>query len=280
MEEDVGRRADLGEDAVLENRDPIADPERLVEVVRDEDDRLVKVLLEVDELVLHLGADQRIERREGLVHEEDLRVGAQRAGEADALLHAARELARILVLVAGETDRIDPARGLVAHDRALEAAHLQPVADVLDDRAVRHQAEALEDHAHLGAPEVHQRLGIELEHVLALDDDLAVRRVDQPVEMPDQRRLARSRQAHDDEDLALFDVERDVVQAERVAGLPEELVLAHPGLDLRQDAGRVGAEDFRDVADGDLGHGRKVSDLSNVVGGARSGSRGGEGVGR
>ena len=64
-------------------------------------------------------ADQRVERREGLVHEQDLGVGAERAGEADALLHAAGQLRRVAVLVAGEADRLDP---LAARARAARPA--------------------------------------------------------------------------------------------------------------------------------------------------------------
>ena len=40
----------------------------------------------------HVRADQRIERAEGLVHQQDVGIGRERAGEADALLHPAREV--------------------------------------------------------------------------------------------------------------------------------------------------------------------------------------------
>ena len=53
---------------------------------------LPSVLRQLPELVLQLAADQRIERAERLVHQNDLRVGGERAGQSDALLHAAREL--------------------------------------------------------------------------------------------------------------------------------------------------------------------------------------------
>ena len=48
-------------------------------------------------LVLHVAADERVERAERLVVEHHLRVDRERAGEADALLHAARELVGELV---------------------------------------------------------------------------------------------------------------------------------------------------------------------------------------
>ena len=39
----------------------------------------------------HLVAGERIERRERLVHQQNVRIEQQRAGDGDALLHAAGE---------------------------------------------------------------------------------------------------------------------------------------------------------------------------------------------
>ena len=156
--------------AVLEDGDAVAEAERLVEVVGDEDDGLLEPALQLHELVLHLAPDQRVERREGLVHEQDLGVGAERAGEADALLHAAGELRRVAVLVAGKADRRRPIRA--ARSRRLRLRHaldLEAVGDVVDDGAVREQAEALEDHRRLAAAEPLQLADRQAEHVDAVD---------------------------------------------------------------------------------------------------------------
>ena len=48
--------------------------------------------------VLQVRARQRVERAERLVEQQHLRLHRQRAGEADALLHAAGDLRRPLVL--------------------------------------------------------------------------------------------------------------------------------------------------------------------------------------
>src|SRR3546814_3992171 len=77
----------------------------------DEDDGLAQHRLQAQELVLHLAADQRVERRERLVEEPDLRLHRQRAGDADALLLAARQLARIVGLAALEADQLDHLAG-------------------------------------------------------------------------------------------------------------------------------------------------------------------------
>ena len=58
-----------------------------------EQDRLGELLLEAQELVLEALADDRVDRAERLVHEHDRRVCGERAGDADALALAARELA-------------------------------------------------------------------------------------------------------------------------------------------------------------------------------------------
>ena len=70
-------------------RDFVAELERLIKVVAHEQDGLAHPLLQREQLILQLAADQRIERGEGLVHEQDVRIGGERACQADALLHAA-----------------------------------------------------------------------------------------------------------------------------------------------------------------------------------------------
>ena len=90
------RRAGLDDPAALHDRDRVADLERLVEIVADEDDGLVQPLLQLEQIVLQLVADQRVEGGERLVHQQDVGVGGEGAGEPDALLHAAGELVREL----------------------------------------------------------------------------------------------------------------------------------------------------------------------------------------
>ena len=50
-----------------------------------------------EQVFLHLAARQRVERRERLVHEQDLRLHRHRARDRDALLHAARQRVRKVV---------------------------------------------------------------------------------------------------------------------------------------------------------------------------------------
>ena len=68
--------------------------------------------------VFELGARQRVDRSERLVEQQDLRRERDRARDRDALLHAARELPRIVLREAFE---VHGAQGLVDRARACSA---------------------------------------------------------------------------------------------------------------------------------------------------------------
>ena len=70
-----------------------------VQVVRDEDVREVELVLEVLEQVEDLRLHGDVERRDGLVADDQLRVDRERARDADALALAAGELVREPVVV-------------------------------------------------------------------------------------------------------------------------------------------------------------------------------------
>ena len=78
--------------------------DRFVDLVGDEQDGLAPLLPDAHQLGLHDLAGLRIERGERLVHQQDFGIDRERAGEIDALAHAAGELARIIVLEAFKAD--------------------------------------------------------------------------------------------------------------------------------------------------------------------------------
>ena len=146
IEDDILRLAVLDDAAGLHDRDVAAELHRLVQIVRDEDDGLPELALQIEELVLQAGADQRVEGGERLVHEQDVGVGRERAREADPLLHAARELVGVLVAPLLEPDQLEL---LGDHLVALGLGHatqLEAEADILGDRAPGQQRELLEHH--------------------------------------------------------------------------------------------------------------------------------------
>ena len=95
--------ADLLEHAVAHRRDPVAHRHRLDLVVRDVDGRRADLVLQSPDLRPRLRAQLRVEVRERLVHEEDLRLAHERAAERDALALPAGERARLAV-----EERLDP----------------------------------------------------------------------------------------------------------------------------------------------------------------------------
>ena len=133
-------------------------------------------------------------RKGRLVEQHDARVHAQRAGDRHALLLAAGELARIFVRLLGDLHPLQEVHGdllglllrHLAHPDRRERA-------VFEDRQVREEVEVLEHHADLAAHLVDllQVVG-ELD---AVDDDLALLVLLQPVDAADHRRLARARTA-------------------------------------------------------------------------------------
>ncbi len=122
----------------------------------DEHHRLVDLAAEAHHLVLHVAADQRVERRERLVEEHDRRVGGERPGESDPLLLTAAQLVRLVGAHPAESDQLERLLGRRPPLRLVDAAQLEPEGDVVDQRAVRQQPEVLEHHRDLVAADLEQ----------------------------------------------------------------------------------------------------------------------------
>jgi hypothetical protein len=159
--------------------------------VGHDDHRLGQARLQVAELVLQAGADQRIERAEGFVHEQDRRIRGQGAGEADALPLAAAELRRE---PSGDLRGVEAEQG----EQLVNALTLplgRPAEQVGDDRGVIGRGEVREEagllHDVPDAPAQGDR--IERRAVLAVDDDAPGRRLQEAVDELQQRGLAAPR---------------------------------------------------------------------------------------
>src|SRR6185503_18842957 len=96
-----------------EDVDAVAEIDRFLDRVGDEEDRRLRFLPEIDQQLLHVQPRRRVERAEGLVLQDDARREYQSPRDGDALAHAARQLARILAGVAldVEPDLGDPGAG-------------------------------------------------------------------------------------------------------------------------------------------------------------------------
>ena len=142
------------------------------------------------------------------------RVDRERAGDADPLALAAGELVREPVVVLRvEPDDLEQLRdAALALGRRADAVDVERLGDDEADALARveRRVRVLEDHHHL-APERAHVLARELRDVPALEDDLAVRRLEQLHDAARHRRLAAAGLADDAERLALPEGEADPV---------------------------------------------------------------------
>lgn len=72
----------------------MAEKKGFADVVGDEDDGFVEAAGEGAEFALKFGAGDGIEGAEGLVHQENRRIGSKSTGDTDTLALTAGELAR------------------------------------------------------------------------------------------------------------------------------------------------------------------------------------------
>src|SRR4029079_444707 len=132
-----------------------------------------------------------------------VRIGGERAGEADTLLHAAAELVREMALEAGEPDHVDQ---LSADGAALVCRHalqFEAKLDVALHRAPRQQPELLKHHGAVGAGAGDR---------LAVQADLAGVRLDQAKQHVEERALAAAGRADDRKEFAFADVDVEALQ--------------------------------------------------------------------
>src|SRR4029079_18646675 len=172
--------------------------------------------------------DRDVESRDRLVGDDQLRAQSERAGDADALPLPARELVGEAVVVLGrEADH--PQQVLDALLALLAVADPVDAHRVADDRAdalarVQARVGVLEDHLHLAAQRP-QLARAELADPLAVEDDVAGGRLEQPHDAAAERRPAAAGLADETERLALGDAQRDVVHRVHARHLPREHAL-------------------------------------------------------
>ena len=177
-----------------------------------------------------------------------------------------------MILEAFEADELDLLYAAAARFFLSLSADHQAIDDVLQHGLVGQQRKPLEDHGHLAASKCAKRIPIHAEHVHAIHLDTAGGRLDEPIEVADEGRLAGARQTHDDEGLAGLDVEGHVANADDMPGTFKELGLADAAAHLLKHGLRFGAEDLVDVLYPDLdvlgGHGirPRLDDVAASVG--------------
>src|SRR5471030_1886362 len=187
-------RAVLDHPALAHHGDVVADLGRDTEIMRDEQHGEVQPHTDLVEQLQHLLLHRYVERGDRLVGDQQLGLHGERAGDADALALAARELVRVAV----ERIGIEP-YGLHQFFRAderfaaLQAEIHRPLDDRLADRDARiHRAVGiLEDDLHAAAvrPQLPGRHGGDLG---LAEIDLALAGIDQARDAARHGRLARA----------------------------------------------------------------------------------------
>ena len=105
--------------------------DRLLDVVGDEQHRLLAPLPDAEQQFLHQPARLVVERAERLVQQQDLGIVGERAGDRGALLHAAGKLLWPMVLEPLEPDEVDIGCDDPAPAPSGHAAFAQAEGDVL-----------------------------------------------------------------------------------------------------------------------------------------------------
>ncbi len=207
------RLADLLEAAAIHDADAVRHAERFFLVVRDHDRRDADRALDVADRAAQLLADLRVERTERLVEQQHARLMRESARQRDALLLTARELARQSLVVALERHELQQLGAPSAPLRPADATRAQRELDVVGHGHVAEQRVVLKDDADLAL------LRAEARDVAAMQHDAAVIDRREARDRAQQRALAAARGSEQNEQLAVGDVDRHVVDGRRVAVL-------------------------------------------------------------
>ncbi len=198
---------------------PVGERRRPLEPVLGEDHRRAEVVVEAHEGGEHVVGALRVELRRGLVEDEGLGPGGERARDHAALALAARERRGIAVAEVGDAERVEHLLDATAHRLLGEAEVLEHEREVslhvVDDEL---RLRVLGDEPH----DVGQLTRVVGAGRTAEDLDLTpeaptARVRDEPVDRAQERALARARRADHDEQLAGRDLEIDVRRARRAS---------------------------------------------------------------
>jgi hypothetical protein len=180
----------LDNSAVSHDRYTAPELHRLVEVVGDEDRRFLHSAGQVEKLILEVAADQRVKRTEGLIHQQDIGISGQGAGKPDPLLHPAGQFGRNPVAPSLQTDQGELCIGNFSTRTSIDSTGFERQRRVVLNRAVGKQRDVLEHHSHFSVAQMAKLSRRHQVDTLALNDDLPDRRIDQSIDVPDERRLA------------------------------------------------------------------------------------------
>ena len=162
------RLPDFLEAAAIHHADPVRHAECFFLIVRDEDGRDPDRALDLTDRAPQLLTNFRVERAERLVEQQHAGLMRESSCERDALLLAARQLARQPLVVAVERDELQQLGAPLASLCATNSARAQRELDVVRHGHVAEQRVVLKDEADLAL------LRAEARHVAPMQHDAAV----------------------------------------------------------------------------------------------------------
>ncbi|EKS68347.1 hypothetical protein BURK_024995 [Burkholderia sp. SJ98] len=208
------RHLDLGHHAARirrQHENAVAHEHRFLDVVRDDQHRLDRhapLRPQIEQVGAQVFGGEHVERGERLVHQQQGRIDDQRPRETHALTHPARQFTRIRVLEAVETDQVDRGQRALAPLARGHALRFQTRFHVLQHGQPRKQREGLKHHRDALRGTAQRLVQI---------SDFAARRLDQPGDDAQKRRLARARTSEQSDDLAFAQREIRIVEHEQFA---------------------------------------------------------------
>ena len=248
----------LGADAPWvggQHEDAVSELDGFLDVVGDDQDRLDRELFllpQPGQLAAQVRRGEHVKGGKRLVHQQGVGLDGQRAGEADALAHAAGQLLRIGGLEAVQADQVDHGQRPFAALLLRHVAGLHRQLHVLLHGEPGQQGKALEDHGDARVRAVQRGAPV---------GNGACRGRDQAGDAAQQRRFARTGLAEQRDDLPLSQGERDAVKHRQGApvGSGERLGHAANFDDHRAGAGGRGARS------GGGGFGRHIAYLVSAT---------------
>ncbi|MGY4546710.1 hypothetical protein ACVMDO_002139 [Bradyrhizobium sp. USDA 4513] len=201
---DIGRRRDLREPAVDQDRDAVGDRHRLAIVLGDVEHGGSAAPQQVRQLEPHLVAQLCVDIAQRIIQQQNIRIADQRPRQRRALLLSVRQFARRVT--EHVLDLEQPAdRGNAAGDIAAAGPDAQAACDIVAGGHVREQGKVLECHAD-PAP-----LGRSTDHRAAADQDVAVVGLEHARDHAQQHGLAAAGRSEHRHDLAGLDSQRQSV---------------------------------------------------------------------
>src|SRR5262249_43042845 len=189
----------------------IGDVHRLLLVVSHDHRRRVRLVVQAAQPLAQFLADTGIERAEGLVEQEHLRIDGERACKSHALALPSRKLWGMALAEPRELHELEQLRDALLDLRTGTPADPEAEGDVVPHGHVLEGGVVLEDEA--DAALLRRHVG----DVDALETDSTGVGTLEPGDDAEQGRLAAAARAEQGRKRARFDLDRDVVERDEVA---------------------------------------------------------------